>query len=57
MGPESPGETIIDAVIRAGAIETAIQEGDATIFVWAANAPEQVEAALAEAGYRVEKAV
>jgi transcriptional/translational regulatory protein YebC/TACO1 len=51
----SPGETIVDAVIRAGAIETAIQAGDATIIVWAANAPEQVEAALAEAGYRVEK--
>jgi len=55
MASESLGEILIDAVIRAGAIESAIQAGDATVFVWAANAPEQIEAALAEAGYRVEK--
>lgn len=49
----SPGEIVIDAVIRAAAVESAICVGDSTIFVWSANAPEQVEAALAEAGYRL----
>lgn len=49
----SPGEIIVDVVIRAAALEGAVLEGDATIFVWSANAPEQIEAALAEAGYRL----
>lgn len=40
------GNEIIQAVIRADAIERAIHEGDATIFVWKANAAEQIEAAL-----------
>lgn len=49
----SPGEIIVDVVIRVAALEGAVLEGDATIFVWSANAPEQIEAALAEAGYRL----
>lgn len=47
------GDIIIDAVIRASAIESAIIEDNGTIFVWSANASEQIEAALLEAGYRL----
>lgn len=51
----TPGEIIIDAVIRAAAIESATPAGNGGwIFMWAANAPEQIEAALAELGYTIE---
>lgn len=49
------GEIIIDAVVRAAALEKAIHVGDSTIFVWAANATEQIEAAIREAGYELTK--
>jgi EamA domain-containing membrane protein RarD len=49
----SPGDIVINAVIRAAAIDSAEIIGDASIFVWAANAAEQIEAALADAGYRL----
>jgi hypothetical protein len=43
------GDQIIDAVIRAAAIEGAIHHKDGTFtFIWASNASEQIEAALAE---------
>jgi hypothetical protein len=46
------GEIIIAAVIRAAAIENAVPTGDGGwVFVWAANASEQIEAALNESGY------
>ena len=46
------GEIIINAVIRAAAIERAEHPTpESTIFVWTANAAEQIEAALNEAGY------
>jgi len=46
------GEIIIAAIIRANAIERAEHPTpDSTIFVWAPNAEEQIEAALNEAGY------
>jgi len=46
------GEIIIAAVIRAAAIENAVPTGDGGwVFVWSANASEQIEAALNEAGY------
>lgn len=51
--PETAGEIIVSAVIRAAALDYAIQEGDATIFVWRANAYEQIEAALQEAGCKL----
>lgn len=45
------GETIIQAVIRAAAIESAIpNKENGMIFVWSANAAEQVEAAISELG-------
>lgn len=43
----------MDAVIRAAAIERAEHVDAVTIFVWATNAPEQIEAALLEAGYEL----
>lgn len=42
------GECVIDAVVRAGAVESAIVTDKGTLFVWRANAPEQIEAALVE---------
>ena len=48
------GQAVIDAVIRSGAIEHVIEEGDSKIFVWKGNAVEQLEAALAEAGLRID---
>ena len=49
----STGEIIINAIIRAAAVESAVITDDSTVFVWATNAAEQVEAALAEAGYEL----
>lgn len=51
--PETTGEIIVSAVIRAAALDYAIQEGESFIFVWRANAYEQIEAALQEAGYKL----
>jgi len=51
---KTAGEIIIDAVIRSAAIERAVLVEDATIFVWSANAAEQIEAAIREAGYALE---
>jgi transcriptional/translational regulatory protein YebC/TACO1 len=51
----SDGEAIIDAVIRASALSGAEQTDDGFIFVWAANAHEQIESALKEAGYKLVK--
>lgn len=45
------GQVIIDAVIRANALEKAEPTETGFIFVWSANAEEQIEAALQEAGY------
>lgn len=51
-----PGTIIIDVIIRANAIQSAVHPTpDSTIFVWQANAAEQIEAALLEAGYRLER--
>ncbi len=39
---------IVESIIELGLVEKAIIEGDSTIFVWAANYEEQLEARLAE---------
>ncbi len=49
----STGEIIINAVIRAAAVESAVITEGRTVFVWATNAAEQIEAAIAEAGYEL----
>ena len=49
----STGEIIINAVIRAAAVESAVITDGGTVFVWATNAAEQIEAAIAEAGYEL----
>jgi len=52
----SAGEIIINAIIRAGAILTIEKVSEeAAIIVWHANAQEQIEAALHEAGYEINK--
>lgn len=51
--PATDGEAVIMAVILARAIDRAIPHEGGFTFVWTANAPEQVEAALAELGYRL----
>ena len=46
--PDTIGTLIIDAVIRAAALQSAIPEDDGTFcFCWRANAVEQIEAAVA----------
>ncbi len=47
-GKLSLGDRIIDAVIRSNAIERAEITGDDCLFIWNANAAEQLEAAFAE---------
>ena len=42
------GQLIIDAVIKANALQEAHLTEEGTIFVWRANAAEQIEAALEE---------
>ena len=49
----SAGEIIINAVIRAAAVESAVITNDGTVFVWATNAAEQIEAAIADLGYEL----
>jgi len=39
---------VLDGIMKLGVVERAIHEGDATVFVWAANAEEQMDALLAE---------
>jgi hypothetical protein len=48
------GQIIINAIIRAGAILTIEKTSeDSAIIVWHANAAEQIEAALSEAGFTI----
>lgn len=55
MQMKMDGEIIIDAVIRAAALEKAEITDTGCIFVWSANAAEQIESALAEAGFKLVK--
>lgn len=46
------GQIIINSIVRAGAILTIEKTSeDSANIVWHANAPEQIEAALSEAGF------
>ena len=50
------GEVVINAVIMASAIQEIVECEDGECYIlWAANSPEQIEAALAEQGYRLTK--
>jgi len=51
----SDGDTIIDAIIRSSALDSAIVGGSGTVFVWSANAAEQIEVAMWESGYKLTK--
>lgn len=53
--PTSAGEAIINAIGFTGAIEVAEHTDEHTIFVWKANAAEQIEARMAEIGWKVER--
>lgn len=64
--PATPGDAVIYAVCRAAAIDrtavflhdgTEVPQSDvgAEVFIWNANAAEQLEAALAEIGWEVVK--
>jgi len=54
--PTTPGEVVIEAVVRAGAIKDAIPHKEGGfIFVWSANSVEQIEAALVELGWEVRR--
>jgi len=53
----SAGDVVIEAVVRAAALQGAIPHEDGgTIFVWSPNAAEQIEGALAEAGWKLVRA-
>lgn len=51
--PKTAGSAIISACAFVGAPERAIIEKGGTIFVWGANAAEQIEAHLARMGWEV----
>lgn len=53
----SDGEIIIATIIQANALARAeVDEGaNSCIFIWQANAAEQIEAALSHAGYKLVK--
>lgn len=54
--PQTPGEAIIEAVIRAGAIEgVEVLDDGGCIHIWASNAAEQLEAAIEDLGYTITK--
>lgn len=55
MSTMTPGQIIIDAVIQAGAIRDVEKIGNSNLFLWSANAAEQIEAAIDRLGYRLEK--
>lgn len=49
------GDILIEAIIKANALLRAeVDEGaNSCTFIWQANAPEQIEAALNELGYKL----
>lgn len=51
----TPGQILIDAVIQAGAIRDVEKIGNSNLFLWSANAAEQIEAAIDRLGYRLER--
>lgn len=52
-----PGQIIIEAVVRANALTGARANPDSSVtFIWSAAAADQIEAALAEAGYQLTQA-
>lgn len=50
-----PGAVVIESVIMAMAINEITIRPDGFMFHWAANAPEQIEAALAQLGWEVRR--
>jgi septum formation inhibitor MinC len=52
---DTPGDIVVNAVIRASALAGVELDDDGVIFIWEANAPEQIEAALAEAGWELRR--
>lgn len=49
MKNQSLGELIIDTVVRANALQSAVAHPDGSFtFVWSANSAEQIEAAVME---------
>lgn len=53
--PETPGDAIIEAFIKVGAIRDVEVLEEGTIFIWEANASEQLEAAMRDFGYKITK--
>lgn len=54
--PKTAGTAIMTACAFCGEPGRAIVEKNGTIFVWSANAAEQIEAHLARMGWKVERA-
>ncbi len=53
--PTTAGDAIINAVGFTGAVEVAYHDETSTVFAWKANANEQLEARMAELGWKVER--
>jgi len=51
----SDGDIIIEAVGRANALDDMEKIGDNRIWIWSANAQEQIEGALDQLGYKLVK--
>lgn len=54
-GRNDPGESVVNAIIRSSAIDCVkfVKETNSIIVLWKANAAEQIEAALNEAGWEI----
>lgn len=50
---DTAGDAVIAAIIAADAIGNVTENDDGTVVVLNANAPEQIEAALAKAGWKM----
>jgi hypothetical protein len=55
MREPNEGEVVMLAVAMAGAIAAVYESGDGYSLAWEANADEQIEAALADIGYKLVK--
>lgn len=53
--PTSGGSAVISACAFVGAIERCICSEDRQIFIWNANAPEQIEAHLSKMGWEIKR--
>lgn len=54
--PNTAGEAVVNAICFTGCVTPMRRGNYGNIMVWKANAAEQIEARLAEMGWRLERA-